>query len=271
MISLKGGTICNWFVLQNKIETTTEINAYKKSDTNLFFNANTQALGKFNSNLQAGTIDNLTEIINSWKIYRRKFNEINTHLVANVDSDIDTIIDYIPSNDNTYIYEVAPQTNSYVGIAIESNEITTNYFYWSLTDTATKDVWLLYLNIDGNDIGGSITKNVDITISTGNTKYPVISHGIFNYDSGVITALIGNIDANTGKYSDTVELKDLFMDFINNGNKKIFKTPKGELKVVDTSPTTYKYFENARELPTTVSFNWIECGCSQDLTLYDVL
>ena len=157
-IRIYGGQTAGFFLLKNVIDNDSTITATSSKDSNLTWDYNTILYAKFNNTLDAGNITNLTEIITYWDIYRKKTSDSQSKLVAKVDSTVNTIKDYIISNKDSYLYSIIPLTQNYVGDAIYSNTVTTNFWNWSLTGINSHDVFKFSLNVEE----GNITVNSNI-------------------------------------------------------------------------------------------------------------
>jgi hypothetical protein len=264
-IILNGGVTANYLYIDGKTQNSEEIAQFTFSDTNIIWEYTTRLLAKFNSSLNAGNVD-VSELIENWKVYRTKSGETQREFVCEVPVTTLSIRDYMVSNNNTYSFTIFPITENYVGAAIYSDEIITDFYYWSLTDILTNEVWLFQLNVEE----GNYTVNSNVTVSTNNTKYPVFNIGEQCYLSNTLTALIGNIDLTIDDYSgDTIKNRMELIEFLNNGDEKLFKNPRGDLLRVQTYTTDYNIDNKTIRQEQMITFNVVQVGTTDDLAVYE--
>jgi len=99
----------------------------------------------------------------------------------------------------------------------------------------------------------------------------VFNIGIPKYKSGSPTALIGSLSSDGITYIDTIELRENLIDFLNNGEQKILKSPKGDVFLVNTYTNNYSIDNKTNEQEQTISFNWVQIGTTDNLSVYDLI
>lgn len=273
MLKIYGGQSINAWTVRSLIEDSTTVDARSSIDTNWLWDFNTTAMCKYNNTINAGNLTDISESLTSWKIYRLNVTNGDTQyqlVCQTTDVTMTNIRDYMCANGNTYKFQIVGISDNYISESIYTQEVTANYHYWSLTDIYTKEVWLFQLNYEGNNIESNYTVNSNVNITLTNSRYPIFNIGEQRYLSNTISALIGNVDLATGEYSnDTIKIRNSLVDFLNNGNEKIFKNVRGDILQVQTYTNDFSINNNPIEKPQTINFNIIEVGSIDDLQVYD--
>jgi hypothetical protein len=270
-LTLYGGQTVNSFWLKNYSLNATELSAIKSSDTNWTWDYNTVAMCKFNNSLSAGNIS-LSELLDSWKIYRKNITTEDTLFTTvgeTSTASIQSMRDYMVANGNTYQYMIVGKTDNYLSDAIYSDVVQANYFYWCLVDRLTHELWKFQLSIDNNNIEDKFTVNSSVTVTTTFSKYAVFSIGKPCYRSSSLSPLLGNIDSSGNYSDDTNKKRDALIAFLNNGREKILKTPRGDVLVVNTYTNDYSGDNKTIQMEQTISFNFVESASADDVSLFD--
>lgn len=266
---LKGRQIIDYIWAQNKVNTTTEIESIESETYAPVWDNNTILLANFNNTLNGGSVVTLNENIINWSIYKKRVGDLNLDYVATLPANRNTLIDYNITNQTEYQYYVFPITANTVGNAMVSKPVTSNWWNWSLTgikETSTENlyyadvdnIWLFRLNLKSN----TVEQNMDKTIYEGFTQYPKISVGERNYLTGSISCLLGDV-INAAYVNDTPRKQKDFMTFLQNGQKKLLKDPKGNIGIVDIVKNSFNIMDDVKNQPTVVSWDWCQIGKSE--------
>jgi hypothetical protein len=105
----------------------------------------------------------------------------------------------------------------------------------------------------------TVAINSSVTTYEGFTQYPAKSQGALKYGNSTFIGLLGDVVSST-YVNDTAEMQQLLQDFITNGNIKIMKDRKGNIRRVFTESLTLNIDEKPNELPTAIAFTWTEVG-----------
>lgn len=230
-------------------------------------------MAPYTENIISSVISGLTEPLTGWQIYKGKPSESFISKVADVDKDVLSITDFLVSNQTSYIYYIIPVTENQLGIVLESDEIKTNWWNWSLISLdkvgdgniyVPNEIW----TFDSNLSSGTTSHNVDKTMYQNFTKYPKFSFGESDYVSGQITCLLNNVDCKTGKYEDTADMIQAWRNFCISGKDMILRDRKGNMYKVVISDDSFSFLDESSEQPTTITFTYVECGGIEDITVY---
>lgn len=203
-----------------------------------------------------------------WQIYRKKVTDNFLTFITRVPSNIFSIEDFTVLNNTEYQYTIFAETNLYLSSALEQvGTITPMWQDWSLIGLHMSDTKDLYY-IDNDNIwkfnsnlqSSAMQQNLDKFTFENFTKYPKVATGNKNYLVGGITALLSNTNMATGKYSDTVEMYNRFVDFIATGGLKLLRDRKGNGWIIETTQNNLTYLDNTVEQITEVSFSFTQIG-----------
>lgn len=207
-------------------------------------------------NDSAGNI-NLTEDIESWRIYRRESESSKVELLGSTLPEENQFLDYTALKDKQYIYSVVPITANQIAEPLE-------------TDLVEPEFWGFYLIGQEDDITYSYNFDLDLSFDgySNDTayseystykKYNVFSFGERNFRRGSITVLAGDIDYNAMKVLQKTDYIEELRNRINDSKTKIIKTRKGELLKVKTMNFAVALYTEDDEQPYTISFDYVEC------------
>lgn len=174
-----------------------------------------------------------------------------------------TITDYTVGNNQTYCYQLelceGGNTFSY------SEPITTRWDGWSISALTKKED---YLGLEQYIIGdtwnfvagineGSITQNTEFQIHNGTSQYGQVSRGNTNYDSGTFTANLLTLQCPDIVIDDIYKVKQ-WNKFIFENLYFLLKSDKGDVWIVSITDKPTRQYEQFIQLPTIVTYNWIE-------------
>ena len=82
-----------------------------------------------------------------------------------------------------------------------------------------------------------------------------------NYQEGTLGSLIGVIDKKTGKYRDSIALRDAIYGLSTTMNTLFLKNRKGDLMEIRTSgPVGMETWDGSAAQAQTVSLPWVQVG-----------
>lgn len=241
-------------------------------DWNTFLNR-TNIMAPYTNSLVSSFITGLTEELLSWGIYRQKIGESSLKKIGEINKSAIYLDDYGVSNQASYKYFVFPVTESQIGINLATNEVSTNWWNWSVTSLkqideniyAPKEVWIFDTNLQS----GEVTQNLDIVYHNNFTKYPKESRGDMNYITGSISCLLSNIESDTGEYIEPIEKLKAWRDFCADNSLKVIKDRKGNIRLVSLSDTGSSILDESEKQPTTITFSYTEIGDIDKISVYE--
>lgn len=214
----------------------------------------------------------LTSPLVGYVVYRQKVGEAKIGKIAEVNTDMNSIIDYNVANQTEYIYIVYLSTESELGISMTSDPITSCWWGWSATELlkisdntyTTRDIFLFNANLQSGDN----VQNLDQTIFSTYSKYPKSSVGSSNFKTLGFSALLNRVNQTTHIYSDTIPLKNSWDDFVARGNHALLKDPKGNVYYGIFQNPTARVSDMVGSQPVTINISFTELGSTNDITVY---
>lgn len=208
-------------VIRNYLMTDTMLDAI--TPVNYTWDTTMNLYAEFNNNLQAGSLQT-SGIITAWNIFRYCCGSSSpTTIALGLDGSETAITDYTALRNQQYYYKIFPITSTAVVSSLESNVVTPCYNSWILLDETSG----VSFNFDLNVESGVMTQNTSVSEYVGFTQYPAISQSAQNYMSTQINAYLGYMEND--ELIDTIDLYDLLITFVSNGNVKILKDRKGDI------------------------------------------
>jgi len=229
----------------------------------------TLLLANYDTSISGGNIVSLQESVTNWIVYRQDVGSSTLKYINKIEGKYTELTDYLVSNQNDYKYVIFPETANTIGARMESATVKTKWSNWSITDIIKSDtddnlyyadkdnIWLFNANVTS----GETTQNIDKYKYEGLSQFPKINVGKKNYMSGGISCLIGDVgydDDGVYRYIDTISQRKRFEAFVANGNHKLIKDRKGNVRVVDIISNSFKIDDVSAIQPTTISFTWVE-------------
>lgn len=275
-IKLFGNQKVDYLIQTERTLTNEEVeetlDQFYMPDTSVFPGI-TNIMAPYTDDIVSSFIKGLTEPLVGWQIYKSKKGESFLKKVAEVGKDVNSMIDYMVANQTEYTYYVIPITETQLGINLKSSPITTKWWNWSVMSInnvsgniyAPDEIWTFRNNL----ASGQIQQNIDKTTYQNFTRYPKVSSGESNYVTGSVSCLLGEIDCKSNKYIEPAEKFDAWRNFCVNGKNVILKDAKGHIYRVEIISNSSQYMDEAYELPSMISFSFVECDSTDDITVYE--
>jgi len=255
----------SYFTTTNHTQTAGEITSTLPFNFKPIWTLDTLSLARFDSTLGAGAI----QILSSWRVYRRKENDTAYTFVGETLASQKNIVDMaVPTNTNLH-YQILPTSPTQTGTSIEMTPDTyvkIDSWNYSLTSTISKQVVLFSLDIENSET----IVNEDRFLYLGFDRHGKVALGKRQYESGSLSATFGMID-NSGNYIDTADNFKALEDFFALGGSYLYKTRKGEIKLVSVYGLKKKIDDKSIEQVTKVSFSWDEIDDANGFVLYDYI
>lgn len=264
--TLYGNSIVDYLWIKDYIAQQSEINNVNAYTYAPVWDGNTLLLATFDKDINAGNIVSLTDNVLYWQVYKRKPDDASLTFVAKIPASQYKIIDFNVLNGNEYQYTIFAETENYISAPLEQlGFVKASWWNWSLVGLQESDtdglyyadsenIWLFDTMLTSN----GFDQNIDKYIMENFTQFPKISSGKKNYLSSSLTAFLSNVDLETGKYVDTVEQYNRFVDFIAQPTPKLLRDRKGNGWVVSTTGNSMQYIDESTEQITKVSFNFVQ-------------
>ena len=230
---------------------------------------------KFETDLQSSVIEGLTEPMIGWQVYRKKYGASRSELIAQVPPPQIFLNDYFCSNNTKYSYTVIPVTESKLGISLQSEAYTTDWWNYALISIkkdkngnySPTEIWTFDYNLTST----TIEHTLDVTVQRNFTRTPKISKGQSNFLSMGVTALLGGVNCEDGKYHETQELLEKWQEFVAKDELCLWKDRKGALKLGKiTDGVNEKIQDETKEQLTSISFNFTEIGTGLIPSVYTI-
>ncbi len=264
--TLYGNSIVDYLWIKDYIAQQSEINTVNAYTYAPVWDGNTLLLATFDRDINAGNIVSLTDNVIYWQIYKRKPDDASLSFVAKIPASQYKVVDFNVLNGDEYQYTIFAETENYISAPLEQiGFVKAAWWNWSLvglkeSDTSglyyadSENIWLFDTMLTSN----GFDQNIDKYIMENFTQFPKISSGKKNYLSSSLTAFLSNIDLQGGRYSDTVEQYNRFVDFIAQPTPKLLRDRKGNGWVVSTTGNSMQYIDESTEQITKVSFNFVQ-------------
>lgn len=264
--TLYGNSIVDYLWIKDYIAQQSEINNVNAYTYAPVWDGNTLLLATFDRDLNAGNIVSLTDNVIYWQIYKRKPDDASLSFVAKIPASQYKVVDFNVLNGDEYQYTIFAETENYISAPLEQiGFIKASWWNWSLVGLKESDtnglyyadsdnIWLFDTMLTSN----GFDQNIDKYIMENFTQFPKISSGKKNYLSSSLTAFLSNVDLQGGRYSDTVEQYNRFVDFIAQPTPKLLRDRKGNGWIVSTTGNSMQYIDESTEQITKVSFNFVQ-------------
>ena len=186
--------------------------------------------------------------------------------------------DYIAGTHEKYRYMIVPYDkisgaayapivtdvveNNFSGYTITALKDTGKVFYGKPL-YLVGDNWKLMAEIEDTDN----VQNLNRVMHVGNGRYASVTSTENNYMSGSLTSELGKMNCSTKQFKNDASVMAEWREFIAQDCPFILRNQKGDAWLVRiTDGGSISYGEDARQIDSTVTFSWVECG-----SLYDYL
>lgn len=271
--TLYGNSIVDYVWIKNYVAEQSEIDTVSAYTYSPQWDNTTLMLAPFNSDINGGNVVGLSDNVIAWQIYKRKPDDSVFTFVAKVPAAQYKVSDFNVLNNDEYQYTIFAETENYISAPLEQKDfVKASWWNWSivgLNDSGTNglyyadsdNIWLF----DTMLTSSGFDQNIDKYIVENFTQFPKISSGKKNYLSSSITAFLNNI--KDGRYVDTVEQYNRFVDFIAQPTPKLLRDRKGNGWVVSTMGNNMRYIDESVEQITQVSFNFVQLNDIQSVNV----
>ena len=271
--TLYGNSIVDYVWIKNYVADQSEIGTVSAYTYSPQWDDTTLMLAPFNSDINGGNVVGLSDNVIAWQIYKRKPDDSVFTFVAKVPAAQYKVSDFNVLNNDEYQYTIFAETENYISAPLEQKDfVKASWWNWSivgLNDSGTNglyyadsdNIWLF----DTMLTSSGFDQNIDKYIVENFTQFPKISSGKKNYLSSSITAFLNNI--KDGRYVDTVEQYNRFVDFIAQPTPKLLRDRKENGWVVSTMGNNMRYIDESIEQITQVSFNFVQLNDIQSVNV----
>lgn len=196
-------------------------------------------LAKFNNTLLTGNLQPDGTAPTTWAIYRQRANSEILEHVTTINGAAVVCYDYMPSNDETYIYHSFALTGNDMSEDMISAPVTTDWDGWKLITLEQVDderfipheIFTFQYNLELGDMSNNTTYNKLETF----TAYPFIQRSSANHMSGQLKSLLGVVNCATGELYDTLQQAEAIRALSTSHRRKILKDLKGHVFEVELS------------------------------------
>lgn len=271
--TLYGNSIVDYVWIKNYMAEQSEIDTVSAYTYSPQWDDTTLMLAPFNSDINGGNVVGLSDNVIAWQIYKRKPDDSVFTFVAKVPAAQYKVSDFNVLNNDEYQYTIFAETENYISAPLEQKDfVKASWWNWSIVGLNDSGINGLYY-ADSDNIwlfdtmltSSGFDQNIDKYIVENFTQFPKISSGKKNYLSSSITAFLNNI--KDGRYVDTVEQYNRFVDFIAQPTPKLLRDRKGNGWVVSTMGNNMRYIDESVEQITQVSFNFVQLNDIQSVNV----
>lgn len=274
-VELYGEQICRYVQILSGTASEAEINSRLTYTYNPEWTSTSLLMTDFSrEDIDAGNIISLSETLSGWLLYRQESGSSTLDYIATLSPATPTCRDYVIGTNRTYKFVVFPSTANTIGQSLESDNITIDFWNWSLTTlipvSATPNTYtagntfLFDLDVET----GEIPSETDVTIYKGFSQYSKISKSSTDYLKGNVSCMLGYID-NSDNYIDTITLREQLRSEINNTKYKLLKNRKGDCLLVQTMNFRFKHKDFIESQPLDIVFDWQEIGSIGGISVTD--
>ena len=107
-----------------------------------------------------------------------------------------------------------------------------------------------------------VTQTLNKTTYTTFGKYARTNASNNNYATGSFSCLFG--EASNFVYYEDADKLEKWCEFINNGNMKLLKDIKGNAWIIDIVDSNVKPDDSLLEVPSTLTFSWVQLNSTLD-------
>ena len=267
-ITLNGPQKCDWIALYKGAAADADV-AAAMAGTFIPVNENGWY---FVSNFDHGTLNggNLGQTddpLTGLSLYRQQGEQERLEHLIDLPLRVGQVFDYgAASQQGPYVYYLFPTgPETYIADPIVSNPANPCFWNWTVLSCAarTDGGWVVEqeFSFGKNLVSGSITNGNSPQVLKNFTQYPTVQIDPANYQEGTLGSLIGVIDKKTGKYRDSIALRDAIYGLSTTTNTLFLKNRKGDLMEIRTSgPVGMETWDGSAAQAQTVSLPWVQVG-----------
>lgn len=220
---------------------------------------------KFKDDIEAGSLDSDGHEITKIQIYRRKYLvDSEWLLIGEFDYDINynvySFLDRLAENGAVYEYAIVPVARDVIGDITVSEPIEVEYDGVFISDLQNN----FRLEVDFEL--GQVTHNNNMsTASPLNGRYPIVTMGNQDYQTGTITFLPltkEQVDSGGMPVDGKTErqYREQVLRFLKSGGSKVIRNDNGEMMVVATHGVSTTSKNGSLVDLYAISFSFTEVG-----------
>ena len=267
-ITLNGPQKCDWIALYKGAAADADVAAAMAgtfipvNENGWYFVSNFD-----NGTLNGGNLGQTDDPLTGLSLYRQQGEQERLEHLIDLPLRVGQVFDYgAASQQGPYVYYLFPTgPETYIADPIVSNPANPCFWNWTVLSCAarTDGGWVVEQEFffGKNLVSGSITNGNSPQVLKNFTQYPTVQIDPANYQEGTLGSLIGVIDKKTGKYRDSIALRDAIYGLSTTTNTLLLKNRKGDLMEIRTSgPVGMETWDGSAAQAQTVSLPWVQVG-----------
>lgn len=267
-ITLNGPQKCDWIALYKGAAADADVAAAMAgtfipvNENGWYFVSNFD-----NGTLNGGNLGQTDDPLTGLSLYRQQGEQERLEHLIDLPLRVGQVFDYgAASQQGPYVYYLFPTgPETYIADPIVSNPANPCFWNWTVLSCAarTDGGWVVEQEFafGKNLVSGSITNGNSPQVLKNFTQYPTVQIDPANYQEGTLGSLIGVIDKKTGKYRDSIALRDAIYGLSTTTNTLFLKNRKGDLMEIRTSgPVGMETWDGSAAQAQTVSLPWVQVG-----------
>lgn len=267
-ITLNGPQKCDWIALYKGVAADADVAAAMAgtfipvNENGWYFVSNFD-----NGTLNGGNLGQTDDPLTGLSLYRQQGEQERLEHLIDLPLRVGQVFDYgAASQQGPYVYYLFPTgPETYIADPIVSNPANPCFWNWTVLSCAarTDGGWVVEqeFSFGKNLVSGSITNGNSPQVLKNFTQYPTVQIDPANYQEGTLGSLIGVIDKKTGKYRDSIALRDAIYGLSTTTNTLFLKNRKGDLMEIRTSgPVGMETWDGSAAQAQTVSLPWVQVG-----------
>ena len=267
-ITLNGPQKCDWIALYKGAAADADVAAAMAgtfipvNENGWYFVSNFD-----NGTLNGGNLGQTDDPLTGLSLYRQQGEQERLEHLIDLPLRVGQVFDYgAASQQGPYVYDLFPTgPETYIADPIVSNPANPCFWNWTVLSCAarTDGGWVVEqeFSFGKNLVSGSITNGNSPQVLKNFTQYPTVQIDPANYQEGTLGSLIGVIDKKTGKYRDSIALRDAIYGLSTTTNTLFLKNRKGDLMEIRTSgPVGMETWDGSAAQAQTVSLPWVQVG-----------
>ena len=267
-ITLNGPQKCDWIALYKGAAADADVAAAMAgtfipvNENGWYFVSNFD-----NGTLNGGNLGQTDDPLTGLSLYRQQGEQERLEHLIDLPLRVGQVFDYgAASQQGPYVYYLFPTgPETYIADPIVSNPANPCFWNWTVLSCAarTDGGWVVEqeFSFGKNLVSGSITNGNSPQVLKNFTQYPTVQIDPANYQEGTLGSLIGVIDKKTGKYRDSIALRDAIYGLSTTTNTLFLKNRKGDLMEIRTSgPVGMETWDGRAAQAQTVSLPWGQVG-----------